>query len=320
MHQGCVADANEGGRQRRGGGRHRQALGGPGGLLHPRAGHRPRGVSVRPRRVPRPLVRRRASVARAGGRSIAGRVPAHVRGPPPRPPGSCWAVPWPQRRACLRCGLAADQERLDPLRPGRSGHRTGRAGRPSRRVGRGGRLPGRAPGRPPRPRRCPARVRPGAAGGRVRPPDVQRGRSAVAHPPGGGQPGPGAGRPLDSLGRSGPVPASAGRGRHLPGHLPAGPRPGAWGGVDASGPPRQPGAGQECPRTWSAASPSAPARSTPNWTGWSPTVGSGHRGWSSGPSMPPASPKSTRHRTPCTAAGAKRQPNAAWTRTPSSGR
>ena len=32
-------------------------------------------------------------------------------------------------------------------------------------------------------------------------------------------------------------------------------------------------------------------------------VGSGHRGWSSGPSTPPASPSSTRPRTPCTTAG-----------------
>ena len=65
-----------------------------------------------------------------------------------------------------------------------------------------------------------------------------------------------------------------------------------------------------CPRRWSAASPSAPARSTPSWTGWPRTVGSGHRGWSSGPSRPPASPSSTRHRTPCTTAGGRRRPSA----------
>jgi conjugative relaxase-like TrwC/TraI family protein len=44
------------------------------------------------------------------------------------------------------------------------------------------------------------------------------------------------------------------------------------------------------------------------------------RGWSSGPSRPPASPSSTRHRTPCTAAGGKLRLNAASTRTPWSGR
>ena len=54
--------------------------------------------------------------------------------------------------------------------------------------------------------------------------------------------------------------------------------------------------------------------------GWSRTVESGRRGWSSGPSRPPASPSSTRHRTPCTGAGEQRRPNAAWTRTPWSGR
>ena len=75
-----------------------------------------------------------------------------------------------------------------------------------------------------------------------------------------------------------------------------------------------------CPRSWCAGSPSAPARSTPNWTGWPRTVGSGRRGWSSGRSRRPASPSSTRHRTPCTAAGGTRRPSAAWTRTPSSGR
>jgi hypothetical protein len=85
MHQGCVRSRQrrQGGK-RRGGGRHRQTVGGAGGVLHPRAGHRPRTVPVRPRRVPGPLVRRRRQLPRAAGRSIAGGVPGHVRGPPPR--------------------------------------------------------------------------------------------------------------------------------------------------------------------------------------------------------------------------------------------
>ena len=62
------------------------------------------------------------------------------------------------------------------------------------------------------------------------------------------------------------------------------------------------------PRRWCAASPSALARSTPNWTGWPRTVGSGHRGWSSGRSRPPASPSNTSQRTACTTAGGRRCP------------
>jgi conjugative relaxase-like TrwC/TraI family protein len=50
------------------------------------------------------------------------------------------------------------------------------------------------------------------------------------------------------------------------------------------------------------------------------TVASGHRGWSSGPSMPPGSPSSMRPRTPCTTAGGRRRPSADTTRTPWSGR
>src|SRR5829696_7056893 len=42
--RGAFARANEGGREAAGGGRHRQALYGAGGVLHPRAGHRPPGV------------------------------------------------------------------------------------------------------------------------------------------------------------------------------------------------------------------------------------------------------------------------------------
>ena len=77
-------------------------------------------------------------------------------------------------------------------------------------------LPGRALGCPPWSWRCPARVRPAGAGGRVRPPDLQRRRSAAAHPPGPRQPRPGSGRTLDGLGRPRPLPESAGRRRHLP--------------------------------------------------------------------------------------------------------
>ena len=40
------------------------------------------------------------------------------------------------------------------------------------------------------------------------------------------------------------------------------------------------------------------------------TVGSGHRGWSSGPFRPPASPSSTKRRTPCTTGGGRRRPSA----------
>jgi hypothetical protein len=38
MHHGCVAGANAGGREWRGGGRHRQAVGGQGGVRHPSVG------------------------------------------------------------------------------------------------------------------------------------------------------------------------------------------------------------------------------------------------------------------------------------------
>ena len=50
------------------------------------------------------------------------------------------------------------------------------------------------------------------------------------------------------------------------------------------------------------------------------TDGSGSRGWSSGSSMPPASPRNRKPRTPCTTAGGSKRPNGAWTRTRSSGR
>jgi hypothetical protein len=48
----------------------------------------------------------------------------------PRPPA------WQGRPAGLRCRPAADQERLDPVRPRRPGHRPGGAGPPPRRPSR----------------------------------------------------------------------------------------------------------------------------------------------------------------------------------------
>jgi hypothetical protein len=114
---GAFARANDGGRGAAGGGRHRQAVGGAGGVLHPRAGHRPPTVPVWPRGVPRAVVRRRRRLPRAAGRSIADRVPGHVRRPRPHHGRAARPPPWPHRRARLRCGPAADQERLHPLRP-----------------------------------------------------------------------------------------------------------------------------------------------------------------------------------------------------------
>ena len=52
------------------------------------------------------------------GEASRGRVPGHVRGPRPHHRRAAGPPPWPQRRARLRRGPAADQERLDPLRPG----------------------------------------------------------------------------------------------------------------------------------------------------------------------------------------------------------
>jgi hypothetical protein len=199
-----------------------------------REAYYPRTVSVRPRRVPGPLVRRRRGQPGAAGRSIGAGVPVHVRGLPPRHRRAAGPPPRQGGRAGVRRGSAADQERVDPVRPGRPGDRPSRNERPPRRRPRGRRLPGPASGHPSWPRRCPARVRTGVVGGRVRPPHVPRGRSAAAHPPGGGQPGPGTGRTLDGAGRPGPVPAPAGGGRDLPGQLPAPACPDARGGVDAS--------------------------------------------------------------------------------------
>jgi conjugative relaxase-like TrwC/TraI family protein len=77
---------------------------------------------------------------------------------------------------------------------------------------------------------------------------------------------------------------------------------------------------QGLPENWSGCSPSAPTKSTWRWNGSRRTVGSGRRGWSSGPSTPPASRKSRRPRTPCMDAGGPKSPSGAWTRTSWSGR
>jgi conjugative relaxase-like TrwC/TraI family protein len=52
------------------------------------------------------------------------------------------------------------------------------------------------------------------------------------------------------------------------------------------------------------------------WSGWRPRGGRGARGWSSGLSMPLASLKPTRPRTPCMDGGGRRRPSGATTRTP----
>jgi hypothetical protein len=124
---------------------------------------------------PRLLVWRRRHRARPAGRSIGVGVPAHVRGLPPRHRRVPRPPAWSQRGAGVRRVPAADQERVDPLCPRRPSHRSGGPRGPSRQCPRGGRLPGRTPGGPARPRRTRARVRTGAAGGRVRPPDVPGG-------------------------------------------------------------------------------------------------------------------------------------------------
>jgi conjugative relaxase-like TrwC/TraI family protein len=77
---------------------------------------------------------------------------------------------------------------------------------------------------------------------------------------------------------------------------------------------------QGMPESCCGCSPSGPTRSTWRWSGWRRPDGSGHRGWSSGRSTPPASPSSRSLRTPCMDGGEGRRPTAAWTQTPSSGR
>jgi hypothetical protein len=84
--------------------------------------------------------------------------------------------------------------------------------------------------------------------------------------------------------------------------------------------PTATGSSRACPRSCCGCSPSVPARLTWRWSGWRARVGSGPRGWSSGPCMSLASPKPTRPRTPCMDGGGRRRPSAATTPTPWSGR
>ena len=63
-------------------------------------------------------------------------------------------------------------------------------------------------------------------------------------------------------------------------------------------------------------SPSGPTRSTLRSSGCKRLGGSGHPGWSSGPSTLPASPRSTRPRTPCLDGGGQKRLSWAWTPTP----
>jgi conjugative relaxase-like TrwC/TraI family protein len=75
-----------------------------------------------------------------------------------------------------------------------------------------------------------------------------------------------------------------------------------------------------CQRISSGCSPSGQIRSTWRWSDWLPRGESGHCGWSSGPSTPPANPSSTRPRAPCMDGGGQRRPSAATTPTTWSGR
>jgi conjugative relaxase-like TrwC/TraI family protein len=77
---------------------------------------------------------------------------------------------------------------------------------------------------------------------------------------------------------------------------------------------------QGMPEALLRSSPSAPIGSTPSSIGWPGTVGSGRRGWSSGPCTRRGSRRSTRRRTPCMDDGGGRRPNADTSRTPWSGR
>jgi hypothetical protein len=61
----------------------------------------------------------------AGGRSIAGGLPADVRGPPPRQRRTSWPPAWPQRRPRLR--VVSRPTKGDSILYGLGGPATGRA-------------------------------------------------------------------------------------------------------------------------------------------------------------------------------------------------
>jgi hypothetical protein len=141
--------------------------------------------TCRPRRVPRPLVRRRRQKPRAAGRSIGGRVPAHVRRPRPDDWASCSAVrtsatPCPPSTSC--CGRA----RRGP------GHHRPTSDRPDTRpragpdsVRTGGGRDVRPAGQPGRPHRDRVHLRPPGRHRRARRPACWRhpGRARGAHRP-----------------------------------------------------------------------------------------------------------------------------------------
>ena len=101
MHQGCVAGTNEGGRERR-------VVADIAKLSVGREEYYTRELATDheaylswPRRESRTLVRRRRRIARLAGRSIRGRLPGHVRRPPPDDWRAARPSVWPQRRARL---------------------------------------------------------------------------------------------------------------------------------------------------------------------------------------------------------------------------
>ena len=321
MHQGCVRSRQRRrGGERRGGGRHRQALGGAGGVLHPRAGHRPR-----------------SSICPATASPQAG-------GTAPAPPASACRAKhrWRGSRPCSRAATPTTGELL-----GRPHGRNAVPAfdvvlRPTKSVsilyGLGDPATGRAVLRritPGWPRRSPTWTStwgPAAAmavSSTCPDRDCWRSGSTTGHP---GRvtrcctptwSSPTASRARTDAGQ--PWTAGTCTGIGWPPTPSTGPAtsascPGRSGSSGRRPTSTATGSSRACPRSCCGCSPSAPTRSTWRWSGWRPTVGSGHRGWSNGPCRPPASPRSTRHRTPCMGGGGRKRPSGAWTRTPWSGR